>query len=86
MAVRAGVAEELLKVSNTQVDALQFHRLVRRLYENVGIAEEFARWAVESWAVALGKELTDGLKQTPAQKQPATREPQDADAWVEKGG
>jgi WD40 repeat protein len=29
--------------------------LVRRLMDEQGLSEEFARWAVESWAIALGK-------------------------------
>lgn len=35
-------------------------QLTRRLYENLGIAEEFARWAVVSWLLALESEGKPG--------------------------
>jgi formylglycine-generating enzyme required for sulfatase activity len=56
-AVREGVAADLLKVSGAQVDALLFHRLVRRLCDDAGIAQDNAEWAVNSWAYALQKTL-----------------------------
>jgi formylglycine-generating enzyme required for sulfatase activity len=64
-AVREGVAEELRKVSGAQVDGLLFHRLVRRLDENAGIAEAYAQWAVESWAAALGKTAPQNISAPP---------------------
>ncbi|OQW91788.1 MAG: hypothetical protein BWK79_16130, partial [Beggiatoa sp. IS2] len=33
---------------------LTAHRLIKRLYDDEGMAEEFARWAVDTWALALG--------------------------------
>jgi len=49
----------------------------------------FARWAVESWAMALGKELPVKPKEPSAAPQPTGRETEeisDANSWVEKGG
>jgi hypothetical protein len=48
------VAAELLASSvNTPYPVLQV-RLTRRMYENRGLTEDFARWGVDSWALALG--------------------------------
>ncbi len=65
-AVREGVAEEIRKASGAQVDVLLFHRLVRRLCDDAGIAEDNAEWAVRSWAFALGKTVPQQRqRQTP---------------------
>ena len=53
--VREGVAQELRGAPGTSVDSLVFHRLVQKLDYNVGIAEDYARWAVTTWAEALGR-------------------------------
>lgn len=52
-AAREGIPSALLGMPS--VDAVQFKRLVRRLRDNTGMMDEFAGWAVESWALALGK-------------------------------
>jgi WD40 repeat protein len=47
-------------------------RLAKRLYDNKGITTEFAQWAVESWALALGviqeHDLADVRKKREARK------------------
>ncbi|OQX06327.1 MAG: hypothetical protein BWK80_50895, partial [Desulfobacteraceae bacterium IS3] len=48
------VAAELMTASDALPKEFLIERLTKRLYDNRGIAEEFARWAVESWAIALG--------------------------------
>ena len=53
-ALREGVATDLLNSSNGISQQLVSARLVKRLQDNLGIAEEFAIWAVDSWALALG--------------------------------
>jgi hypothetical protein len=53
-ALREGVAEDLMTMSAAAPEELVFARLRKRLYDNLGIAENFAHWAVESWALALG--------------------------------
>ena len=43
--------------------AIQIAQVTKRLHENRGLAEEFARWAAISWALALGL-LTDDAAHT----------------------
>ena len=52
-ALKEGVATDLLNSSNSISQQLVSARLVKRLQDNLGIAEEFAIWAVDSWALAL---------------------------------
>jgi len=59
-AAREGVPAELSKVSGSEVPPLVVERLVRRLYDNAGIDQALARWAVEGWAAALGKTVASG--------------------------
>jgi hypothetical protein len=53
------VAADLLQSSQSLPVAVLLSRLSKRLQDNQGIAEEFARWAVESWAIALGVMAAD---------------------------
>ena len=53
-AVKEKVAADLMTASDTVPKEILLARLTRRLYDNLGMAEEFAHWAVESWALALG--------------------------------
>jgi len=53
-ALKEKVAAELMKASDALPKEFLIERLTQRLYENLGMAEEFARWSVESWAMALG--------------------------------
>ncbi len=54
-AMRHKIPEEInAKVDS--IDQLQFSRFVKRLQENEGTVEVYAKWAIESWVVALGKE------------------------------
>ena len=53
-AAREGVGSELRQSSVGVPKELIVARLTKRLHENLGLAEDLARWAVESWAVALG--------------------------------
>ena len=48
------VAEELLKNSAGVPPVLLLARLAQRLEEELALSAEAARWAVESWALALG--------------------------------
>ncbi len=56
-AMKHKIPEEILHVKGGTIDQLQFSRLAKRLRDNEGIVEDFAEWAVDSWAVALGKEV-----------------------------
>lgn len=52
-AVREGVPSELLAAKNRVLPAVLGDRLVRMLQDNLGLADEVARWAVSTWASAL---------------------------------
>jgi WD40 repeat protein len=54
-ALRERVVADLLSLRDGMPRELLFGRLIKRLQENVAISEDAARWAVESWAIALGK-------------------------------
>jgi hypothetical protein len=53
-ALKNGVAAELLKSQNTVPKEVILARLIKRLHDDLGIAEEAAEWTVKSWALALG--------------------------------
>jgi len=53
-AARERVAADLMTASDTVPKEILLARLARRLCDNLGVREEFAQWAVESWALALG--------------------------------
>ena len=53
-ALRENVAKELLTQSSMLPIEAIAPKLTQRLYDDLGIAEEFAQWAVETWALALG--------------------------------
>src|SRR5471030_2561823 len=59
--LRAGVVEQLRQQSGTGVK-LACARLSLKLEQNLAIAGDIAKWAVESWAIALG--LLDPLAAT----------------------
>ena len=54
-ALRERVAADLLAASEGVPREVLRARLTQRLQDNLGLAEEIARWAVDSWALALGK-------------------------------
>ncbi|MCP4347149.1 MAG: DUF1566 domain-containing protein [Desulfobacterales bacterium] len=54
IALKEKVAADLMTASDTMPKEVQLARFTKRLYDNLGIAEEFAQWTVDSWALALG--------------------------------
>jgi uncharacterized RDD family membrane protein YckC len=52
-AAKEGVATDLLSSQNIPTNIL-LTRLTKRLQDNFGLEQEAARWAVESWGLALG--------------------------------
>ena len=54
IALKNRVPVDLLSASSTVPTAVLIPRLTKHLQESFGLAEESARWAVESWAFALG--------------------------------
>jgi len=53
-ALRDQVPRDLLQGAAGTPPSLLQARMVRRLYDNLGIDEAFAAWGVESWMLALG--------------------------------
>ena len=53
-AVDEGVAGDLLGSSSGLPTEVLLGRLSERLHTNRGVADELARWSVETWAIALG--------------------------------
>lgn len=54
-ALRERVAADLLAASEGVPREVLWARLTQRLQDNLGLTEDLARWAVDSWALALGK-------------------------------
>ena len=54
VALREGVGDELRQCSDGLWKEAVLARLTNRLQQNLGLAEELVRWAVETWALALG--------------------------------
>ncbi|MBT3218828.1 MAG: WD40 repeat domain-containing protein [Proteobacteria bacterium] len=70
LAAREGVAAEL----SQGITPLAAKRWVRRLFERAGVSGGYARWAIDTWARALGiDEPTWSLKPTHAPKGPRIR-------------
>lgn len=61
MAVEERIPLDLLAAKNTPRQVL-LNRLTQRLCDNLAISETAARWAVNSWAFALGVVSSDELK------------------------
>jgi hypothetical protein len=53
-ALKEKVAADLLSSQNTVPLEVLLARLTQRLQDNLYLEKEAARWAVESWALALG--------------------------------
>lgn len=53
-ALKEHVVSDLLALAKTTPQAVLLEKLTDRLYDNLGIAREFGRWAVVSWALVLG--------------------------------
>lgn len=51
--LQENIVTDLLKLSNKDSIDIVLVKLTQRLYDNLGIAPEFAAWAVESWALIL---------------------------------
>ncbi|TRV47309.1 MAG: hypothetical protein EWV53_01420 [Microcystis panniformis Mp_MB_F_20051200_S9] len=53
-ALKERVPADLLASQNSTPAVVFLARLTKKLQDNLGLTEEAARWAVESWALALG--------------------------------
>jgi hypothetical protein len=75
-AVKEGVPTELLSSHKSVPSKILLARLTKRLQDNLALAEEAARWAVESWALALGVISSADIAQpTPAPTSPSIPTP-----------
>ena len=69
-ALKSRVAEDLINASAGVPPALLLGRLIKRLEDELGLAENAARWAVESWALALGVPVESVVRPRPAPEPP----------------
>ncbi len=67
MALEERVALDLLAAARTTPRQVLLGRLTQRLCDNLALSEQAARWAVDSWAFALGLVSDDELKVTEQQ-------------------
>ncbi len=70
-ALKNRVAEDLINASAGVPPALLLGRLIKRLEDELGLAENAARWAVESWARALGMTVASVERPRPVPEPPA---------------
>lgn len=73
IAVRAGIAGDLVVGSTALPVNVRIERFVHRLHVEFSLREEAARWAVETWAAALGLPVT--TVPAPARPKPAAAAP-----------
>lgn len=76
-ALEQGIATDLLRSSQVPTEIL-LSRLIKRMQDDLGLSEEAARYAVESWAQALDK-----LPQQ-QERQEAVTEESEADSRVQE--
>ncbi|MCX6360194.1 MAG: hypothetical protein NT029_10320 [Armatimonadetes bacterium] len=69
LALREGVPDRLLAAGDGVPMAPLVGQLARRLVDDVGLTDELALWAVESWALAFG--LSFERQRTAPQPRPA---------------
>lgn len=62
MALEEGVAKELASPQTNTPRAVLLSRLTQRLVDNLALSEDAAKWAINSWALALGVISNDDLK------------------------
>jgi Leucine-rich repeat (LRR) protein len=74
-AIRERIVADLINISATQPIEILLVKLKQRLYNNLGVAQEFANWAVDSWALALG--VISKVMITPPAKPPELKKPKE---------
>ena len=70
-ALEEGIPAQLLASKNTVPHAVLIAQLIKKLQENLALTEEAARWAVESWVLALGVNYSP-VSPTPKREQKTT--------------
>ncbi len=79
-ALKEGIPHDLISMNKSMPEELTLSRLRKRLYDDLGMAEDFAHWAVETWGLALGMVkqrtvLSASAKPAPANSQPVQAAP-----------
>ena len=74
-ALEAGVPVQLLEQKGTAPEGALLSNLRKRLHEDYGMDQRLARWAVESWAVALGFDLSKEKEPDPPPHPRREKEP-----------
>ncbi|HEX8197431.1 MAG TPA: pectinesterase family protein [Pyrinomonadaceae bacterium] len=67
MALEEGVPRDLAAAQQNAPSASLLARLTQRLVDNLALSEDAAKWAVDSWALALGVVSNNDLKTTETQ-------------------
>ncbi len=82
-ALTQNVAADLMALSEATSKDVLLSKLARRLYDNFGMDQEFAQWAVESWALALGVITTPMFTTSDTTAKPALSKitPADREWW-----
>ena len=56
-ALNENIPDDLLSSQTSLPPVVQIERLTQKLVDRLGLQNEVARWAVESWALALGRRV-----------------------------
>ena len=72
-ALKERVVADLISGRGTLPRQLSLNRLSKRMQENLGLSEEAARWAVESWAMALDQVVGTAVSAAAPPRQTAVR-------------
>jgi uncharacterized RDD family membrane protein YckC len=64
-AMKEGIPTDLIDSQNSTPSELLLARLTKKLEAHLGLSQESAKWAVESWGLALGIILDLGRNTTP---------------------
>ena len=73
-AVKAVAVQRISEIEKTAIPTMSLDLEIRMLHENYGIDQQAARWAIESWAIALGKLEADRNKSPVTKPEDITNE------------
>src|ERR1043165_1563720 len=79
-ALREGIPAALFGSTSTAAPLAAIERMTRKLEEHQGLAAQGARWAVESWALALGVIAAEALRPHASTTKEAAEPPRPAPA------
>jgi len=67
-AMKLGIVKDLNKTSKGIPVNIMLNNFTKKLQNNTGLSEEASRWAVESWAIVLGKISSPSVSQSVSSK------------------